>query len=460
MFDLDFNKIYKFAMKDLKIMLDINSGSVHIIDEITWDYLDKLELTQDWRRAQEELLNLYPGDKLEAVIDELQGLIKNNLLFSPEPLVAEYEEDTREQVVKALCLHVAHDCNLRCGYCFAGTGSFSGERSLMDRETGERAIDFLLEASGNRKNIEVDFFGGEPLLNFKVVKELVYYGQRKAQEQGKHLKFTITTNGVLLNEEIGDFLDANDLDVVLSLDGRPEVHDKMRPFPKGVKSYDLIKKHILNFAEKRNHKNYYVRGTFTRHNLDFAQDIKHLAQLGFKEISLEPVVAAIGEDYGFLEEDLPAIRKQYDLLTDYYWDYYQRGNPFNFFHFNIDLDHGPCLPKRLSGCGAGHEYLAVSPEGDLYPCHQFVGKEDYKIGHISTGVVKPEVPKEFKASHVLKKDECRSCWARFHCSGGCHSNNLAFRNSLLKPYKMGCEIQKKRLECAIYLQVLKHLNPQ
>ncbi len=456
---LDFNNIHKFSQNGLNILLDINSGSIHVIDEITWDFLDVLESVRgDWGQAEKQLALKYTQEEINTVRQELEELINSNLLFTPESDFAIYQP-AKNPVVKALCLHVAHDCNLRCGYCFAGTGAFGGSRSLMTESIGKKSIDFLLKASQNRRHVEIDFFGGEPLLNFAVVKELVKYGQEQAQKLDKVIKFTLTTNGVLLNDEIMEFLNENKMSAVLSLDGRPEVNDRMRPFPGGQGSYALIKDKLLNFVESRNHEDYYVRGTYTGFNPDFAQDVKHLADLGFKEISVEPVVTEPTEAYALREEQLPYLKEQYEVLTDYYWQCHQEGRPFNFFHFNVDLTQGPCLPKRLSGCGAGHEYLAVSPEGDLYPCHQFMGKEEYKIGHVSEGIKNKELCRAFQNSHVLHKEECKNCWARFYCSGGCHANNLAYGGSLVKVYKLGCELQRKRLECAIYLQVRRALFP-
>lgn len=453
--NLNFNNIHKFIFDELKILLDINSGSVHVIDEVTWDFLDRLEANQgNWQKAQDSLLDKYEGVLLDDVKAEIEKLINDNLLFSKDIDPDQYHPNPNP-VVKALCLHVAHDCNLRCGYCFAGTGAFGGQRSLMAQDVGEKAIDFLLNSSQKRKHVEVDFFGGEPLLNFNVVKRLVSYGNRRAQELGKIIKFTITTNGVLLSDEVQEFLNENEMSVVLSLDGREKINDRMRPFPNGNGSYGIIKDKFLKFVNSRDQKDYYLRGTFTHFNLDFAEDVRHVAELGFKEISVEPVVAEACYDYAFKEEDLPVLKEQYNVLTRYYWDSYVQDGGFNFFHFNVDLDHGPCLPKRLSGCGAGHEYLAVSPEGDLYPCHQFVGQEKYKVGNVYKGLERKDLALKFQKSHVLNKEECRSCWARYYCSGGCHANNLNYRGSLLKPYTFGCELQRKRLECAIYLQVKK-----
>ncbi|MFZ5944988.1 MAG: thioether cross-link-forming SCIFF peptide maturase [Bacillota bacterium] len=447
-----------FSFDELIILMDISSGSVHIIDQPTGHYLDVLkEKGGQWEEADKALQAKYEDHILLEVKKELQELIKQGLLFTPDITSADYQPDT-SPIVKALCLHIAHDCNLRCGYCFAGTGAFGGDRSLMDLETGKRAIDYLLQASQNRKHIEIDFFGGEPLLNFQVVKELVLYGNQKAHEKGKIIKFTLTTNGVLLTREVQDFLNNNNMSVVLSLDGRKETNDKMRPFSGGAGSYDLIKDKLVEFVNSRNHQDYYVRGTFTRHNLDFAEDVKHLRELGFREISVEPVVAASNMNYALQEDDLPFLKEQYESLTRYFWNCEKQGEEFNFFHFNVNLEQGPCLPKRLSGCGAGHEYLAVSPQGDLYPCHQFVGREEYKLGNVEDGVIRKDLCSSFQKSHVLNKDECMSCWARYFCSGGCHANNLSYGGSLLQPYKQGCELQKKRLECAIYLQALKFLD--
>lgn len=455
MMELNFNNIHKFSFDDTKILLDIGSGSVHLIDQITWDYLDKLEqYNGNWQKAGAEISLKYKKEEVADVKEELEGLITQGLLFSPDIKKEDYQPDN-SHVVKALCLHIAHDCNLRCRYCFAGTGAFGGDRSLMDLTVGKKAIDFLFSASRNRRHIEVDFFGGEPLLNFQVVKDLVNYGQEKARRENKIIKFTLTTNGVLLTEDVQDFLNDNNISAVLSLDGRREVNDKMRPFANNEGSYEKIKDKFLKFVEKRNHQDYYVRGTFTRHNLDFAQDVQHLAQLGFKEISVEPVVGDPNLDYVFQEEDLPILKEQYEELTRYYLKCWENGKGFNFFHFNVDLSQGPCLPKRLSGCGAGNEYLAVSPQGDLYPCHQFVGRKEFKLGSVFTGIEKEEIPKDFGNSHVLQKEECMKCWARYYCSGGCHANNLAFRGSLTKPYLLGCQLQQKRLECAIFLQVKK-----
>ncbi|MFZ7102909.1 MAG: thioether cross-link-forming SCIFF peptide maturase [Peptococcaceae bacterium] len=458
MTELNFNNIHKFSFDETKILLDVGSGSVHVIDAVTWDYLDRLNLAQgNWEEALKSLAGKYRETQLTEVMGELKELITGGLLFTPDIDKGAYQPD-KNQVVKALCLHIAHDCNLRCLYCFAGTGAFGGDRSLMSPEVGKKALDFLFAASQNRRHIEVDFFGGEPLLNFGVVKELVHYGQEKARQENKILKLTLTTNGVLLTEAVQRFLDEHEISAVLSLDGRQKVNDKMRPFPDGTGSYHIIKDKFLTFVNNRKHQEYYVRGTFTKHNPDFAEDVRHLAELGFKEISVEPVVGDPALDYTFTKEDIPYLKDQYETLTRYYLHYSEKGAGFNFFHFNVDLGQGPCLPKRLSGCGAGHEYLAVSPQGDLYPCHQFVGRKEFKLGTVFAGIKNKQIPEVFQNSHVLHKEACMSCWARYYCSGGCHANNLAWGESLLKPYTLGCELQKKRLECAIYLQVRKAMN--
>ncbi|SMB87764.1 uncharacterized protein SAMN00017405_1759 [Desulfonispora thiosulfatigenes DSM 11270] len=455
--DLNFNNIHKFTFDDLNILIDINTGILHVIDETTFDLLDKVEGLGSFEAAQDSLKNKYTESELTESTTELQDLISKGMLFTPEKEILEYKP-TSNPIVKALCLHIAHDCNLRCTYCFAGQGPYGGDRSLMSEEVGKKSIDFLLQASGPRKHVEIDFFGGEPLLNLDVVKKLVEYGKEKAAEAGKQMKFTITSNCVLLTDDVQKYLNDNDISCVLSIDGRKEINDKMRPFAGGQGSYDIIKDKIVNFTKSRQGKEFFVRGTFTRNNLDFVEDVKHLVEEGIDILSLEPVVSDENVDYAFKEEDIPTLKEEYEKLTRYYLDCYEKGKGFNFFHFNVDLNQGPCLPKRLSGCGAGHEYLAVSPTGDLYPCHQFVEREEFKVGHVDTGVTRPEIGKEFQNAHVLNKPECRECWARFYCSGGCHNNNLQFRESLLKPYKTTCELQKKRTECALYLQVTKYLN--
>lgn len=456
--DLNFNNIHKFNFDDLNILIDINSGIVHVIDDLTFDLLDQLEELGTFEQAGQALQEKYSDQEVKEAISELQDLINQEMLFTPDKEILDYKPTT-SPIVKALCLHIAHDCNLRCAYCFAGQGPYGGDRSLMSAEVGKQAIDYLLEVSGPRKQVEIDFFGGEPLLNMDVVKELVEYGRVKSEEAGKKLKFTITSNCVLLTEDVQQYLNDNDISCVLSIDGRKEINDKMRPFAGGAGSYDVIKDKIVDFTKGRQGKEFFVRGTFTRHNLDFTKDAEHLVNEGINVLSLEPVVSSEDLDYAIIKEHIPELKEEYEKLTRFYLDRYEKGEGFDFFHFNVDLSQGPCLPKRLSACGAGHEYLAVSPSGDLYPCHQFVEREEFKVGHVSTGMTNTEIGKEFQNAHVLNKEECRSCWARFYCGGGCHNNNLEFRGSLLKPYQVTCELQKKRTECAIYLQVKKYLNP-
>ena len=358
----------------------------------------------------------------------------------------------RPTVVKALCLHIAHDCNLACRYCFAEEGEYHGRRALMSYETGKAALDFLIANSGNRRNLEVDFFGGEPLMNWQVVKDLVAYGREQEKIHDKNFRFTLTTNGVLLDDEIMEFANKEMANVVLSIDGRKEVHDHMRPFRRGDGSYDLIVPKFQKFAESRNQEKYYVRGTFTHHNLDFSEDVLHLADLGFKQISVEPVVAQPEEEYALREEDLPKLFEEYDKLAAQMVERKKAGEDFNFFHFMIDLEGGPCVAKRLSGCGSGTEYLAVTPWGDLYPCHQFVGNEKFLMGNVKDGITRTDIRDEFKCCNVYAKEKCRNCFAKFYCSGGCAANSYNFHGDIKDAYDLGCELQKKRIECAIMIK--------
>ena len=356
----------------------------------------------------------------------------------------------RKTVVKALCLHIAHDCNLACKYCFADEGEYHGQkRELMSLEVGKQAIDFLIENSGNRVNLEVDFFGGEPLMNFDVVKEIVAYGRSKEKAANKNFRFTLTTNGMLLNDEVIDFCNREISNVVLSLDGRKEINDMMRPTRNGKGSYDIIVPKFQKFVEKRGDKSYYVRGTFTRNNLDFTKDFELMTELGFKEISIEPVVTPDENDYAIREEDLPTIFEQYDKLAVDLIRRQKEGKPVTFFHYKLDLNGGPCVYKRLSGCGSGTEYLAVTPTGDLYPCHQFVGHDEFKLGDVFHGVERNDIVEEFKLCNVYAKDKCKDCFARFYCSGGCAANSYQFHGNILDAYDVGCELQRKRVECAI-----------
>lgn len=426
------------------------SGSLLKIDQLIWDILDLYEVA-----TKEDLVlklqSVYGKQQVEEGLVELEQLIDNAILTTNENLPMDICS-VKGDVVKALCLHIAHDCNLRCKYCFAGEGNFGGLAGLMSPEVGRKAIDFLLEHSGERSNCEVDFFGGEPLLNFSAVKEVVDYGKQVGPLKGKNIRFTLTTNGVLLEKDVQDYLNEQGFSVVLSLDGRKETNDRVRVDQGNGGSYDRIVERIVPFAEKRNHSNYYVRGTYTRYNTDFAADVAHLVDLGFKQISVEPVIGSSEQDYAFTQDDLPAIFDEYEKLVSFYLEHYGTDKEFSFFHFNINLDQGPCLPRRMVGCGAGYEYMAVTPEGDLYPCHQFVGREEFKIGSVFTGIEKPFLREKFKGANILTKEGCSQCWARYYCSGGCHANAHLFNNDILKPDQISCSIMKKRLECALAVQ--------
>jgi uncharacterized protein len=445
--------IHIFEALGVKMLLDVNSSSLHVIDDLIYDILELEDL--DEGRVVEALRGKYSDFQIVQGLKEIRGLMDEGLLFAPEVLLPVRNEV--KPVVKALCLHVAHDCNLSCAYCFASDGHFGGERMLMGEEVGKKAIDFLMESSAFRRHVEVDFFGGEPLLNMDVVKKVVAYGYEEAEKRDKIIKFTLTTNGLLLDGDNVQYLNDEKMSVVLSLDGRPEVHDRMRK-TKGKKgSYHIVAPKIIDFVQRRNGENYYVRGTYTHFNPDFAADAFHLADLGFKEISLEPVVAK-DEDYALTEDDLPVLFQEYEKLAAEYVKRKRENRGFNFFHFNLDLSGGPCVSKRLSGCGAGFEYLAVSPEGDLYPCHQFVGQREYKVGNVEEGIRNFELAQSFRNAHIYNKEECKVCWARFFCSGGCHANALAFNGDLLHPYFLGCELEKKRVECALAAQGLLSLE--
>ena len=442
--------------------MDVNSGSVHIVDDIVYDMIPLVEPlvkegVKDPDTVKAAVLALgnisYPEDEIKEAVDEVLELEKAGQLFMPD-VYENYIFDfkNRETVVKALCLHIAHDCNLACQYCFAEEGEYHGRRALMSFEVGKKALDFLVANSGSRVNLEVDFFGGEPLMNWQVVKDLVAYGRSLEEPHNKKFRFTLTTNGVLLNDDILEFANKEMANIVLSIDGRKCVHDKMRPFRGGQGSYDLIVPKFQKVAESRNQMDYYVRGTFTHHNLDFSQDVLHLADLGFKQISVEPVVAPPEEAYAIREEDIPFLKEEYDRLAQEMIVRRKNGQKFNFFHFMIDLQGGPCVAKRLSGCGSGTEYLAVTPWGDFYPCHQFVGQEQFLMGNVDTGITNTEIRDEFKCCNVYAKDACKKCFAKFYCSGGCAANAYNFTGSINGTYDIGCELQRNRVECAIMLK--------
>ena len=439
--------VYQFKNNGYNILLDENSGSVHVADDLVYDVIEAKNQGFDRTAVIARLKARYPEKDLEEALDEIEELIRDGSLYTEDKYkdaIDLFKE--RKTVVKALCLHVAHECNLACRYCFAGEGEYNGERALMSFETGKKALDFLIANSGNRVNLEVDFFGGEPLLNWDVVKRLVEYGRSQEKAHNKKFRFTLTTNGVLINDEVIDFCNKEMGNVVLSLDGRKEVHDHMRPFRNGAGSYDLIIEKLKKFADSRNQENYYARGTFTHFNTDFAADVIHMADLGFKQISVEPVVAPPREDYAITKEDLPVIFEQYDILAREIIKRRREGNGFNFFHFMIDLEGGPCIYKRLSGCGSGTEYLAVTPWGDLYPCHQFVGNEQVCSGNVDEGVIRDDIVKEFARVNVYSKPECSKCFARFFCSGGCAANSFNFTGNINSVYEIGCEMQRKRIE--------------
>ncbi len=457
--------IHQYINNGYHIVLDVNSGSVHVTDPVLYYAIKAAEpligeidspikLGDNVTAAiNNELSTDFSKSEIAEAVEDMQELIDSEELFtkdSYEPYIKDFK--ARKTVVKALCLHIAHDCNLACKYCFAEEGEYHGRRALMSLEVGKKALDFLIANSGNRTNLEVDFFGGEPLMNWEVVKELVKYGRTREAETGKKFRFTLTTNGMLLNDEIMDFCNEQMSNVVMSLDGRKEVNDHMRPSRNQKGSYDIIVPKFQKFAKSRGTKDYYIRGTFTHYNLDFSKDVLHYADLGFTQTSMEPVVADPKEDYAIRQEDIPKILDEYDKLAVEYIKRKKEGRGFNFFHFNIDLTQGPCVAKRLAGCGSGTEYLAVTPWGDLYPCHQFVGHEEYLMGNVDTGVVRTDIRDEFKLCNVYAKPKCKDCFARFYCSGGCAANAYNEHKSITATYEAGCEMQKKRIECAIMIK--------
>ena len=418
-----------------------------------WEEFDKDALI-------EKLSEKYDSKDAEEACREIEKLVEDEVLFTPD----EYEENItsfikgKAPVVKALCLHVAHSCNLSCEYCFAGEGRYHGDAGLMSFETGKAALDFLVANSGFRTNLEVDFFGGEPLLDFEVIKQLVAYGRSIEKEHNKHFRFTLTTNGVRLDDEVLDFANLNMHNLVLSIDGRKEVHDRMRPFRDGGGSYDMVLPKFQKAAESRHQKDYYVRGTYTHYNLDFSKDVLHLADMGFEQISVEPVVADPKEAYAIKEEDLPVLFEEYDRLACEMVKRKKENRGFNFFHFMIDLEGGPCVYKRLTGCGSGTEYLAVTPWGDLYPCHQFVGNEKFRMGNVFEGITQRNLQEKFANVNVYSREKCRTCFARYYCSGGCAANSYNATGDVNGTYDIGCELQKKRIECAIMIKACEAMD--
>ncbi|MBQ5327745.1 MAG: thioether cross-link-forming SCIFF peptide maturase [Oscillospiraceae bacterium] len=452
--------VHTFYLNGYYIALDVNSGAVHVLDKLCFDLLNKFEdkLPEEFpAEILEELSKEYSREELLEVYSELLELQKAGQLFSED----DYERFTdmmKGAPIKSMCLHISHDCNLRCKYCFASTGDFGKGRKLMPVETGKKAIDFLLTHSGNRHNLELDFFGGEPLMNWDAVKEIVDYARSKEEEYNKKFRFTVTTNGVLLDDDSIDYINKEMKNVVLSLDGRKCVNDNMRLTINGKGSYDIFVPKFQKLVEKRlqgDNKEYYARGTFTKNNLDFAQDVYHIADdLGFDQLSVEPVIADASEPYAITEEDLPTIFAEYEkLAVEMIRRKKEEGRCFNFFHFMIDLDQGPCAIKRLRGCGCGNEYVSVTPDGDIYPCHQFVGNDEWKMGNLDDETLDVEMKDKFACSNIYTKEGCKDCWCKFYCSGGCNANNYSFNKDINKPVKLSCEMERKRVECAIMIKV-------
>ena len=451
--------IHCYKLNGYNIVLDVFSGSVHVVDDVAFDVIEMYE-SKSAEEICEAVLSKYSDVTKEEVLEgleQIEALKDMGKLFTEDtfsPMANKLKEKT-SGVVKALCLHVAHTCNLNCSYCFASQGKYNGERALLSLETGKRALDFLIENSGTRRNLEVDFFGGEPLMNFDVVKELVKYARVREKEAGKNFRFTLTTNGVLIDDDVIEFANKEMSNVVLSLDGRKEVHDRFRVDFAGNGSFDKIVPKFQKLVEARGNKNYYMRGTFTHHNPDFLKDIETMLDLGFTELSMEPVVCASDDPSALTDEDFPVVAKQYEDLAKLMLERRKAGKPFTFYHYMIDLKGGPCIYKRVSGCGSGTEYMAVTPWGDLYPCHQFVGEEKFKLGNVFEGVTNKAVQDEFMACNVYSRKECSDCWAKLYCSGGCAANAYHATGSITGTYAYGCELFKKRMECAIMLEAAK-----
>ena len=455
--------IHSYKLNGYNIVLDVGSGAVHAVDDLAYDVINLYET-----KSADEIVSIClekfategitEGD-IRDTISDVEELKADGKLYAEDiyaPLVGKLKNNSN--TVKALCLHVAHTCNLNCEYCFAAQGRFHGERALMSFEVGKRALDFLVENSGTRHNLEVDFFGGEPLMNFEVVKELVAYARTREKECGKNFRFTLTTNGMLIDDDVIEFANRECSNVVLSLDGRKEIHDRFRVDHAGRGSFDTIVPKFQKLVEARGGKNYYMRGTFTHANPDFLKDIEVMLSLGFRELSMEPVVCAPDDPSALTAEDLPIVMEQYEKLAELMLKCHREGNPFTFYHYMIDLSGGPCIYKRISGCGSGTEYMAVTPWGDLYPCHQFVGEEKFKLGNVFDGVDNHEIQGEFEACNVYARPECADCWAKLYCSGGCAANAYHATGSVTGVYATGCELFRKRMECAIMLEAAKTLG--
>lgn len=450
--------IHQYKLNGYNIVLDVFSGSVHTVDDLAYDIISMYK-EKSTDEIVSSMLSKYSEDssidkdEILQVIEDIKELEENGKLFTED----EYKDlafdfKNNNTVIKALCLHVSHTCNLNCEYCFASQGKYHGDRALMSFEVGKRAIDFLVENSGTRKNLEVDFFGGEPLMNWEVVKQIVAYARSIEKEKNKNFRFTLTTNGVLIDDEVIDFANKEMHNVVLSLDGRKEVHDRLRKTINGKGSYDTIVPKFQEFVKRRGDKGYYIRGTFTHNNTDFTNDIFHMADLGFTQLSMEPVVCSPDDSYALTYDDLPVIFEQYEILAKYMLEREKQGKPITFYHYMIDLTGGPCIYKRISGCGSGTEYMAVTPWGELYPCHQFVGDPKYSLGNIYDGVTNKNVQNEFKMCNAYARPECKDCWAKLYCSGGCAANAYHATGSVTGVYKYGCELFKKRMECAIMMK--------
>ena len=455
--------VHQYKLNGYNIVLDTCSGSVHVVDEIAYDiiamYKDKsadeiVKYILDTYKDEE----ITESDVLECIGD-VKSLEDAGKLYTPDTYEGmAFDFKNRNTVIKALCLHVAHTCNLNCEYCFASQGKYHGERALMSFEVGKRALDFLIENSGTRRNLEVDFFGGEPLMNWDVVKELVSYARVQEKIHNKNFRFTLTTNGILIDDDVIDFCNKEMSNVVLSLDGRKEVHDRLRVDYQGRGSYDVIVPKFQEFIKRREGKNYYMRGTFTHNNIDFTNDIFHMADLGFTELSMEPVVCSPDDASALTESDLPVLFEQYEILAKEMIKRKKAGNGFTFYHYMLDLTHGPCIYKRISGCGSGTEYMAVTPTGDLYPCHQFVGDTKYLLGNLWDGVTNKEIQNEFKLCNAYARPECNDCWAKLYCSGGCAANSYHASGKITGIYEYGCELFKKRIECAVMIQVAENYD--
>ena len=455
--------VHQYKLNGYNIVLDTCSGSVHAVDEIAYDIIGLYK-----EKSPEEIAeiitekyadeNITPDDVFEC-IEDVKALEEKGKLYTPDTYEdMAFDFKNRNTVIKALCLHVAHTCNLNCEYCFASQGKYHGERALMSLETGKRALDFLIENSGTRRNLEVDFFGGEPLMNLEVVKGLVAYAREIEKIHNKNFRFTLTTNGILIDDDVIDFCNKEMSNVVLSLDGRKEVHDRLRKDYQGRGSYDIIVPKFQEFVRRRGDKSYYIRGTFTHANTDFTNDIFHMVDLGFKELSMEPVVCAPDDKSALTKEDLPLLFEQYEILAKEMLKRQKEGNGFTFYHYMLDLTHGPCIYKRISGCGSGTEYMAVTPSGELYPCHQFVGDKKYLLGNIYDGVTNKEIQNEFKLCNAYARKECADCWAKLYCSGGCAANSYHASGKITGIYEYGCELFKKRIECAVMMKVAEQFD--